>query len=122
MRPVFRRGETQSLGYLVTLARLQKATEYSAYMVEQFGDQYAWIFDRLSGELDAIRRKHGLDEVQMPRTPAKVTQADISRAIRAMRDAGYSDVRVVFKDGAVIVEAAPKGSRSAPDPTRIIEL
>ena len=43
----------------------------------------------------------------MPRTPASVTQADIARAIRAMRAAGYADVRVVFKDGAVIVEAAP---------------
>ena len=58
----------------------------------------------------------------MPRRPANVTQADISRAIRAMRDAGYSDVRVVFKDGAVIVEAAPKGSKAAPEPMRIIEL
>lgn len=122
MRPVSRRGETQSPDYPVTLARLQEATEYSAYMVEQFGDQHAWIFDRLSGELDAMRRRHSLDEVQMPRTPAKVTQADIARAIRAMRAAGYPDVRVVFKDGAVIVEAAPKGSRSATEPTRIIEL
>lgn len=43
----------------------------------------------------------------MPRRPASVTQADIARAIRAMRDAGYPDVRVVFKDGAIIVEAAP---------------
>lgn len=44
----------------------------------------------------------------MPRTPASVTQADIARAIRAMRAAGYPDVRVVFKDGAVIVEPAVK--------------
>ena len=44
----------------------------------------------------------------MPRTPANVTQADIARAIRAMRAAGYPDVRVVFKDGTVIVEPAPK--------------
>lgn len=122
MRPVSRCGKTQSLGYPVTLARLQEATEYSAYMVEQFGDQYAWIFHRLSGELDAIRRKHGFDEVQMPRTPAKVTQADIARAIRAMRAAGYPDVRVVFKDGAVIVEAAHNGAKAARDPLRVIEL
>jgi hypothetical protein len=42
-----------------------------------------------------------------------VTQADIARAICA---AGYSDVRVVFKDGAVIVEPAQEdasGRRSA---------
>lgn len=44
----------------------------------------------------------------MPRTPAHVTQADIARAIRAMRAAGHPDVRVVFKDGAVIVEATPE--------------
>lgn len=58
----------------------------------------------------------------MPRTAAKVTQADIARAIRAMRAAGYPDVRVVFKDDAVIVEAAPKGSKATPDPMRIIPL
>lgn len=43
----------------------------------------------------------------MPRTPARVTQADIARAIRAMRAAGYADVRVVFREGAVIVEPNP---------------
>ena len=45
----------------------------------------------------------------MPRTPAQVTQADIARAIRAMRAAGYADVRVVFREGSIIVEAAPEG-------------
>lgn len=44
----------------------------------------------------------------MPRTPAQVTQADIARAIRAMRAAGYPDVRVVFREGSIIVEAAPE--------------
>jgi hypothetical protein len=58
----------------------------------------------------------------MPRTGAKVTQADIARAIRAMRAAGYPDVRVVFKDGAVIVEAVLKGTKLPPDPLRIIPL
>jgi len=43
----------------------------------------------------------------MPRTPAHVTQADIARAIRAMRAAGYPDVRVVFREGSIIVEANP---------------
>lgn len=46
----------------------------------------------------------------MPRTPASVTQADIARAIRAMRAAGYPDVRVVFKDGVVIVEPVLRDS------------
>ncbi|MCJ2070519.1 hypothetical protein MKK75_17245 [Methylobacterium sp. J-030] len=49
----------------------------------------------------------------MPRTPAQVTQADIARAIRAMRAAGYTDVRVVFRDGSIIVEAAPEEEASA---------
>jgi hypothetical protein len=57
----------------------------------------------------------------MPRTPAHVTQADIARAIRAMRDAGYTDVRVVFEDGAVIVEAAPD-ARLPEKQERIINL
>lgn len=54
----------------------------------------------------------------MPRRAASVTQADIARAIRAMRDAGYADVRVVMRDGRVVVEAADAArpaSRSKPD-------
>ena len=44
----------------------------------------------------------------MPRRPASVTQADLARAIRALRAAGYPLVRVVFRDGAVIVEGAER--------------
>ena len=32
-----------------------------------------------------------------------------------MRAAGYTDVRVVFKDGSIIVEADPKDDGSEPD-------
>jgi hypothetical protein len=39
-----------------------------------------------------------------------------------MRGAGYPDVRVVFENGAVIVEPAPKGSKAAPDIKREIVL
>lgn len=42
----------------------------------------------------------------MPRRPASVTQADIARAIRALRAAGFPVVRVVMRDGGVIVEPA----------------
>ena len=42
----------------------------------------------------------------MPRRAANVTQADISRAIRAMRAAGYDDLRVVMRGDAVVVERA----------------
>jgi hypothetical protein len=58
----------------------------------------------------------------VPRRSANVTQADIARAIRAMRDAGYQEVRVVFRDGAVMIEAVPKGPTAPPDPMRIIPL
>lgn len=53
----------------------------------------------------------------MPRTRAQVTQADIARAIRAMRAAGYADVRVVFREGSVIVEANP--GDADPKPSRL---
>ena len=53
----------------------------------------------------------------MPRTPAQVTRADIARAIRAMRAAGYTDVRVVFRDGSIIVEANPNDAD--PKPSRL---
>jgi hypothetical protein len=42
----------------------------------------------------------------MPRRPAAVTQADIARAIRALRDAGapVERLRVRLESGSVIVE------------------
>ena len=61
----------------------------------------------------------------MPRTPAQVTQADIARAIRAMRAAGYADVRVVFREGSIIVEANPQDADAKPsrlDRDRLIIL
>lgn len=42
----------------------------------------------------------------MPRRAATVTQADIARAVRALRAAGVRDVRVVFRPEGVSVEPA----------------
>ncbi|MCJ2011808.1 hypothetical protein [Methylobacterium sp. J-076] len=95
---------------------------FSNRVVEKYGGVYAPIREALSADLEAMQRREGLNEDPMPRTAAKVTQADIARAIRAMRAAGYPDVRVVFKDDAVIVEAAPKGSKATADHLRIISL
>ncbi len=43
--------------------------------------------------------------LSMPRTPAKITQADIARTVRGLRAAGVERVRVVFRDDSVIIEA-----------------
>ena len=43
----------------------------------------------------------------MPRRAASVTQADIARAVRALRASGYQNVRVVIREGGVVVEPAP---------------
>ena len=53
----------------------------------------------------------------MPRRPASVTQADIARAIRALRDAGapMERVRVRLGHGSVIVEVGD-GAEYAPEP------
>ncbi|ACL57488.1 hypothetical protein [Methylobacterium nodulans] len=40
----------------------------------------------------------------MPRRPAAVTQADIARAIRAVRDAGLPVTRVVLRPDGIAVE------------------
>lgn len=48
----------------------------------------------------------------MPRRGASITQADIARAIRAMRDAGVRDVRVVFRPDGVSIEAGPPEQQS----------
>lgn len=106
----------------ITVASLERDVQFLAYVVEKYGEVYRPILNRLNAELEAMRGRSVPDAVAMPRTPAKVTQADIARAIRAMRAAGYPDVRVVFKDGAVIVEAAPKGSKAVRLPVREIEL
>ncbi|MCJ2051195.1 hypothetical protein MKL01_16085 [Methylobacterium sp. J-070] len=62
----------------------------------------------------------------MPRTPARVTQADIARAIRALRDAGFPIVRVVMRDGGVTVEPAEPvetpASRRLADRERVVVL
>jgi hypothetical protein len=62
----------------------------------------------------------------MPRRPASVTQADIARAIRALRDAGapMERVRVRMEAGSIIVETAgerrgrPEAEPSEPDGER----
>ena len=64
----------------------------------------------------------GERENEVPRRSANVTQAEIARAIRAMRDAGYEEVRVVFRDGAVMIEAVLKRPTGPTDPMRIIPL
>jgi hypothetical protein len=38
----------------------------------------------------------------MPRTPAKITQADIARGLRAMKQAGY-EPEVIFELGGAVV-------------------
>lgn len=51
----------------------------------------------------------------MPRRAASVTQADIARAIRAMKAEGCPAVRVVMRDGGVIVEPAEMTDEPARD-------
>jgi hypothetical protein len=49
----------------------------------------------------------------MSRTPARFTQADIARAIRAARQSGAGEV-VICPDGAIIVRLAPSPADAAP--------
>ena len=50
----------------------------------------------------------------MPRRPAKVTQADIARAIRAAKEAGASEVTV---DGEGVIRIALTASAAPIQPT-----
>lgn len=46
----------------------------------------------------------------MPRRPAAITQADVARAIRAVRDAGISATVEIKPDGTILIRtgaAAP---------------
>jgi hypothetical protein len=49
----------------------------------------------------------------MPRRPAKVTQADIARAIRAAKDAGANEVSV-DAEGTIRIALAPGTARAGP--------
>lgn len=51
----------------------------------------------------------------MPRRPAKVTQADIARALRAAKDAGANEV-VVDTDGVIRI-VLKGGTAACPAPT-----
>jgi hypothetical protein len=50
----------------------------------------------------------------MSRTPAKVTQADIARAIRAAQQTGAGRVRVL-PDGTIQIEPQPQKPREPQD-------
>ena len=43
----------------------------------------------------------------MPRTPARITQADVSRAIRAAKQAGGGKVRILT-DGTIEIDPGPQ--------------
>lgn len=53
----------------------------------------------------------------MPRRAATVTQADIARTIRAMRDSGLAVVRVVVRQDGVALETVPVDGTGEVPPT-----
>jgi hypothetical protein len=55
----------------------------------------------------------------MPRTPARVTQADVARAIRAAKQAGAGKVRILT-DGTIEIEPTPS-PQSVPETPPIEE-
>lgn len=61
----------------------------------------------------------------MPRRPATITQADIARAVRAVKQAGAVEVEINLEEGKVIARFAPSQStsdRSALEPEQEICL
>jgi len=46
----------------------------------------------------------------MSRTPARVTQADVARAIRAAQQCGAGQVRIT-KDGDILIDPTPQKQR-----------
>jgi hypothetical protein len=49
----------------------------------------------------------------MSRTPARITQADIARAIRAARQCGAGDVRIMPEDGTILIDLWPTPGEKA---------
>ena len=58
----------------------------------------------------------------MPRRPALITQADVSRAIRAARSAGLTIVRVVARPDGVAIETSDVVPIPIEEPRRRIVL
>lgn len=60
----------------------------------------------------------------MSRTPARVTQADLARAIRAAKQAGAGDV-VLQPDGTIVIKLSPADTPATTvvlDEERVIPL
>lgn len=60
----------------------------------------------------------------MSRTAAKVTQADVARALRAAKQAGAGSV-VVQPDGSIRISLAPEAGEDKPkllEPKRLVVL
>ncbi len=51
----------------------------------------------------------------MPRRPARITQADVARAVRAAKQAGADHVEV-RPDGTILVKLSPDTSSQRPAP------
>jgi len=50
------------------------------------------------------------------RTPAKVTQADVARALRAAKQAGAGSVRIL-PDGTIRIDVQPESAGDKPEKT-----
>jgi hypothetical protein len=50
----------------------------------------------------------------MSRTPARFTQADVARAIRAAKQTGAGEITVA-KDGSIVIRLSPTGQAGAKD-------
>lgn len=50
----------------------------------------------------------------MSRTPARFTQADVARAIRAAKQAGAGEV-ILRADGTIVIGLSPTSPPTAPD-------
>jgi hypothetical protein len=52
---------------------------------------------------------------KMSRTPARITQADVARAIRAAKQAGAGSVRIL-QDGTIQIDLAPRSGEKSEKP------
>ena len=61
--------------------------------------------------------------IKMPRRPACLTQADVARAIRAVKQAGAAEVEVRFPGASILVRLVPStGAETALEPAEDIVL
>ncbi|WP_342167039.1 hypothetical protein [Methylobacterium sp. SD21] len=83
----------------ITIERVERATEFAAYVVEKYGDQYAPILTQLRVDLEEMRREQPLVGRSEPKPPRPLPdRSEITDDMPLQLEAA---ARLAFPDGTM---------------------